>query len=52
MVTSTVAPTGKKIEGGGVQIGRLQDDKIVERWGSSDEPGILKQLGRPDRRLK
>lgn len=40
-----VAPTGKAIEVRGVQIGRFEDAKIVERWGSSDELGILKQLG-------
>ncbi len=40
-----VAPTGRKIEVRGVQIGRFEDGKIVERWGSSDELGILKQLG-------
>lgn len=40
-----VAPTGKKIEVRGVQIGRFENGKIVERWGSSDELGILKQLG-------
>lgn len=40
-----VAPTGKKIEVRGLQIGRFEDGKIVERWGSSDELGILKQLG-------
>ena len=40
-----ISPTGKKIEVRGVQIGRFEDGKIVERWGSSDELGILKQLG-------
>ena len=40
-----LAPTGKAIEIRGVQIGRFEDAKIVERWGSSDELGILKQLG-------
>ena len=40
-----IAPTGRKIEIRGVQIGRFEDGKIVERWGSSDELGILKQLG-------
>ena len=28
-----------------MQIGRFEDGKIVERWGSSDELGILQQLG-------
>ncbi|MBA2550007.1 MAG: ester cyclase, partial [Nocardioidaceae bacterium] len=40
-----IAPTGRKIEVRGVQIGRFEDGKIVERWGSSDELGILQQLG-------
>jgi len=40
-----IAPTGKRIEARGVQIGRFQDAKIVERWGSSDELGIMTQLG-------
>ncbi len=40
-----VEPTGKSIEVRGVQIGRLEDGKIVERWGSTDELGIMKQIG-------
>jgi steroid delta-isomerase-like uncharacterized protein len=40
-----IAPTGKKISINGIQIGRFEDGKIVERWGSSDELGIMKQLG-------
>ena len=40
-----IAPTGKTIKARGVQIARFQDGKMVERWGSSDELGILKQLG-------
>lgn len=40
-----VAATGKAIEIRGMQIGRFEDGKIVERWGSSDELGILTQLG-------
>ncbi len=40
-----VAPTGKKIEARGVQIARFEDGRIAERWGSSDELGILKQIG-------
>jgi len=40
-----IAPTGRKIEVNGIQIGRFEDGKIVERWGSSDELGLLKQLG-------
>ena len=40
-----IAPTGKRIKARGVQIARFVDGKLVERWGSSDELGILKQLG-------
>lgn len=40
-----IAPTGRKIEARGLQIARFEDGKIAERWGSSDELGILKQLG-------
>ena len=37
--------TGKAIEVRGVQIGRFEDGMIVERWGSSDELGIMQQIG-------
>lgn len=40
-----VAPTGKPIEISGVQLARFEGGKIVERWGSSDALGLLKQLG-------
>jgi steroid delta-isomerase-like uncharacterized protein len=40
-----IPPTGKKIKARGMQIARFQNGKIVERWGSSDELGILKQIG-------
>ena len=40
-----IAPTGKKIEINGIQIGRFEDGKLAERWGSSDELGIVQQLG-------
>ena len=41
-----VAPTGKRIKARGLQIARFEDGRIAERWGSSDELGILKQLGK------
>jgi len=28
-----------------LQISKFKDGKMVERWGSSDELGILKQIG-------
>lgn len=40
-----IPPTGKKIKARGVQIGRFENGKLVERWGSSDQLGILQQLG-------
>ena len=40
-----IAPTDKKIRARGMQIARFEKGKIVERWGSSDELGILKQIG-------
>ena len=40
-----IAPTGKAIKVRGMQIGRFENGLMVERWGSSDELGLLKQLG-------
>ena len=40
-----VAATGKRIEVRGLQIGRFEGGQIVERWGSTDELGIMSQLG-------
>ena len=40
-----IAPTGRKIEVRGVQIGRFENGQIVERWGSTDQLGIVQQLG-------
>jgi len=40
-----VAPTGMRIEVRGLQIGRFRDGQIVERWGSTDELGIMQQIG-------
>ena len=40
-----IAPTGRSIEVTGVQLARFEAGKIVERWGSSDELGIVRQLG-------
>jgi steroid delta-isomerase-like uncharacterized protein len=37
--------SGTKIKARGMQISRFEDGKIVERWGSSDELGILQQIG-------
>ena len=40
-----IPATGKKIRARGLQISKFKDGKMVERWGSSDELGILKQIG-------
>jgi steroid delta-isomerase-like uncharacterized protein len=40
-----IAPTGRKMKIRGVQIAKFKDGKMVERWGSSDELGMLQQLG-------
>lgn len=40
-----IPPTGRKMKIRGVEIFRFKDGKIVERWGSSDELGMLRQLG-------
>jgi steroid delta-isomerase-like uncharacterized protein len=40
-----IEPTGKAIRARGVQIARYEDGRMVERWGSSDQLGILQQLG-------
>ncbi|MGC1919531.1 MAG: ester cyclase [Acidobacteriaceae bacterium] len=40
-----IAPTGKKMSIRGVQISKFRDGVMVERWGSSDQLGMLQQLG-------
>jgi len=40
-----VEPTGESFKVRGMQIGRFENGQLVERWGSTDELGILKQLG-------
>jgi steroid delta-isomerase-like uncharacterized protein len=37
-------PTGKTVTLRGVNIFRIDGDKIVERWGRLDELGVLRQL--------
>ncbi len=37
--------TDRRFSVRGVQIGRFVDAKLAERWGSSDQLGILTQLG-------
>jgi len=40
-----VAPTGNVVALKGIQIFRIENDKIVERWGRLDEVGLMRQLG-------
>ncbi len=40
-----IPPTGKKVSLKGVDILRIENDKIVERWGEFDALGMLSQLG-------
>jgi predicted ester cyclase len=39
------APTGRRFEVRALQVGRLEDGLMVERWGATDIVGILTQLG-------
>jgi steroid delta-isomerase-like uncharacterized protein len=40
-----VAPTGRGVTLAGINIFRVQDGKIIERWGRTDDLGFLQQLG-------
>ena len=40
-----IPPTGKKVSLKGIDILRIENDKIVERWGEFDALGMLSQLG-------
>jgi predicted ester cyclase len=40
-----VAPTGQTLVLTGIQIFRIEGDKIVERWGQLDQLGLARQLG-------
>jgi predicted ester cyclase len=40
----SVAPTGRRLEIRGMQIARFENGKIVERWGATDELGVLGRL--------
>ncbi len=40
-----IPATGTRISVRGVEIVRFRDAKLIERWGSSDELGLLTQLG-------
>jgi steroid delta-isomerase-like uncharacterized protein len=40
-----VPPTGREVVLAGINIFRVQDGKLVERWGRTDDLGLLQQLG-------
>ena len=40
-----VAPTGREISLQGINVWRVRDGRITERWGRLDELGFLRQLG-------
>ncbi|MFF3308684.1 ester cyclase [Streptomyces sp. NPDC002952] len=40
-----VAPTGRTLSLRGINIFRLRDGRVVERWGRLDELGLLRGLG-------
>lgn len=40
-----VAPTGERFEVSALQLARFENGLCVERWGSTDELGMMKQLG-------
>ena len=40
-----IPASGNTINIRGMQISKFKDGKMIERWGSSDELGILKQIG-------
>ena len=40
-----VPPTGREVVLAGINIFRIQDGQLVERWGRTDDLGLLQQLG-------
>jgi predicted ester cyclase len=40
-----VAATGQSVRLNGINIFRIEDGRIVERWGRLDDLGLLQQLG-------
>jgi predicted ester cyclase len=45
--TGTLTSTGKQITMSGMQLFRLRDGQIVERWAVFDRAGVMRQLGAP-----
>lgn len=40
-----IPATGRQVTVSGINIFRIADGKIVERWGNSDASGLMRQLG-------
>lgn len=40
-----IPATGRPVKARGMQIARFQNGQMVERWGSSNELGVLQQIG-------
>lgn len=40
-----IAPTGRRVSYGRIEIERLEDGKLAEHWGEYDFYGLLRQLG-------
>lgn len=40
-----VEPTGRSFKVAALQLARFENGRCVERWGSTDELGMMKQLG-------
>jgi steroid delta-isomerase-like uncharacterized protein len=40
-----VAPTGKSVEFGGTDIIRVEDGKVAEHWGTTDNLRLMQQIG-------
>ncbi len=40
-----IAPTGKTVTMTGIELIRMADGKMAERWGLSDDLGLMQQLG-------
>jgi predicted ester cyclase len=38
-------PTGRRVEVSAINLARVEGGKIVESWGNSDQPGMLRQIG-------
>jgi predicted ester cyclase len=40
-----IAPTGRRVSGGGIAIARFKDGKHAEAWEFTNELNLLRQLG-------